>query len=48
MDAQATPSRLSRLVHHAVVAALALLITAILWQAYGDWLMSPRIDVVLD
>lgn len=48
MDAQATPSRLARIVHHAVVAALAVLIAAILWQAYGDWLMSPRVDVVLD
>ena len=48
MDAQPTPSRVARYMHHAVVAALSALIAFILWQAYGDWLLSPREHVVLD
>jgi len=48
MDAQPTPSRLARFLHHAVVAALSVMITVILWQSYGDWLLSPRDHVVLD
>jgi len=48
MDAQPTPSRVERFVHHTVVAALSVLITFILWQCYGEWLLSPRDHVVLD
>jgi hypothetical protein len=47
MDAQQTNTRRVRILQRACVAILAILITAVLWQAYGPWLLSPRQHVTV-
>jgi len=50
MDAHGTDTKLrrARIWQRAVMATLAILITAVLWQAYGPWLLSPAHHVIVD
>jgi hypothetical protein len=47
MDAQQTNTRRVRILQRACVATLAILIAAVLWQAYGPWLLSPHQHVTV-